>query len=79
MKSFITIPADQLQNLDFAQLKITNADSAPLNKAGDTALIKWTGDMPDTVANITDKGSVLDHESAMALLITAEWMPEELV
>ena len=76
MKTWITIPVDALSNLDYSKLAVTNADNAPKNIAGDTAMIKWRGDMPSEVANIENKGAELDHSSALELLRSAEWKKE---
>lgn len=77
MKSYTTIPLSELHNLDYSQLKITSADTAPLNVAKDTALIKWIGDMPSSVIAISTKGETLDYAGALALLSTPEWQSEE--
>jgi len=76
MKTWITIPASELNSLDYSKLAITNAETAPRNIAGDIALIKWYGDMPAEVANIVDKGAELDHDAALALVRTTEWQEE---
>lgn len=75
-KKWITVPSSELTNIDFANLAITNAETAPKNLAGDTALIKWYGDMPADVASISGKGTELDHAGALALLNTSEWKEE---
>ena len=79
MKTWITIPTSELPNVDWSETLMTNANSVPRNIAGDTALVKWTGDMPSSIANISNKGLELDYENALALLETAEWRPEELI
>lgn len=76
MKTWITIPTTELGNIDYSNLAITNADSAPKNRAGDTALIKWYGDMPNDIANISNIGTELTHDQAMALLNSAEWQED---
>lgn len=76
MKKWITIPVADLDSLDYSKLAITNAASAPRNIAGDTALIKWRGDMPSEVAAISGKGTELDHAAALTLVRSAEWAEE---
>jgi hypothetical protein len=79
MKTWITIPVSELPNVDFSQTRNTNADSAPKNLAGDSALIKFTGDMPSSIAGITSKGTTLDHAGALALLATDAWTDSEVI
>ena len=79
MKTWITIPTSELPNVDWSETLMTNANSVPRNITGDTALVKWKGDMPSSIANISNKGLELDYENALALLETAEWRPEELI
>jgi hypothetical protein len=76
MKKWITIPASALDSLDYSKLAVTNAETTPKNIAGDTALIKWYGDMPTEVASIDGKGETIDHGAALALLRSAEWQEE---
>jgi len=77
MKTWITIPVSELPNVDWAQTRNTNAETTPKNLAGDTALVKWVGDMPSSISSITGKGDQLDHAAALALLASAEWAPDE--
>lgn len=77
MKTWITIPVSELPNVDWSQTRNTSADSTPKNIARDTALVKWIGDMPSSIANISNKGAELDHAGALALLKTPEWYVEE--
>lgn len=79
MKTWITVPTSALDNLDYSVLKISNASSAPRNLAGDTALIKWEGDMPAEVAAINDKSDPMNHEQALALLQTQAWLDSEVI
>jgi len=77
MKTWITIPVSELPNVDWSQTRNTSADSTPKNLAGDTALIKWVGDMPSSISSIPGKGAELDHAGAVALLKTSEWYEEQ--
>ena len=79
MKTWITIPASALDSVDFAELRNTSANSTPKNIVGDTALVKWIGDMPSSVANIEGKGAELDHAGALALLATEAWTDSEVI
>lgn len=74
-KHYVTIPTSALGSIDWSQTRNT-PNAIPKNIAGDTALIKWTGDMPDSIAGIADKGETLDHAGALALLVTDEWLQE---
>lgn len=76
MKTWITIPVSELPNVDWSQTRNTSADSVPRNVAGDSALIKWSGDMPSSIAGIASKGATLDHAGALALLATEAWAQE---
>lgn len=79
MKTWITVPVSELDSIDYSQLKITSAESAPKNLAGDTALIKWDGDMPSSIAAIQNKSETMTHEQAIALLQTAAWYDSEVI
>jgi len=76
MKTWITVPVSALSDIDWSQTRYTNADTTPKNIAGDTALVKWVGDMPDSIAAIEGKGETLDHGGALALLASEAWSQE---
>ena len=76
MKKWITVPVTALAGLDYNNLLVTSADTAPRNIAGDTALIKWRGDMPSDVAAVSGKGTELDHAGAKTLLSSDDWREE---
>jgi hypothetical protein len=77
MKTWITIPTSSLDSVDFSQVSNTDSSSTPKNIAGDTALIKWSGDMPSSITAISGKGEALDYAGALALLETVGWKPDE--
>lgn len=72
-KTYITIPSNELSNIDFANLAMTSPASTPKNIAGDTALIKWYDNMPADVSGISGKGNELTQDQAIALLRSADW------
>ena len=76
MKTWITIPVSELSNVDWSQTRNTNENTVSRNVAGDTALIKWRGDMPSSISAISGKGVELDHAGALALLATEAWARE---
>jgi len=76
-KTYCTIPVFELDNVNFSATLITSANTTPRNVAGDTALVKWSGDMPSSIAGITSKGSILDHAGALELLATDAWTDSE--
>ena len=72
-KTYCTIPTGELGSVDFAQTSMTNALSVPRNLTGDSALIKWQGDMPASLNSITGKSETMTQAQATALLRSAEW------
>jgi hypothetical protein len=76
MKTWITIPTSELHKIDWNQTRNANENSVPRNIAGDTALIKWVGDMPSSIAAISNRGEPMDRAGAGALLKTADWYIE---
>lgn len=75
-KKYITIPSSELSNIDYANLAMTSPASTPKNLAGDTALIKWYGDIPADVAATPDVGTEMTHAQAMAMLNSVDWQED---
>lgn len=75
-KTYITIPVSSLDGVDFDQLITTDASSATKNTARDTAIVKWRGTMPQTIADIALRGTPMTYEQVCDLLNTAEWAQE---
>jgi hypothetical protein len=79
MKTWITVPVSELPNVDWSQTRNTSENTVPRNVAGDTALVKFTGDMPSSISSISGKGAELDHAGAIALLATEAWTDSEVI
>jgi len=74
-KTYITIPVSELSNVNWSQVLNNDAANTKRNIAGDTAIVKWSGDMPSSIAAITGKGDALDYDSVLSLIQTPEWAP----
>lgn len=72
MKKWITVPTAELDLIDLDQILYDDIAGIPTNVAGDTALVKWYGDLPSSVASIAT-GSELTQEQAISLLRSEEW------
>lgn len=76
VKSFIIIPVGSLSQVDFEQVLDTSAESVRKSVDGQSALLKWIGEMPSTVSAIQTKSQVYDETQILTELANSTWTPE---
>lgn len=72
-RKYVIIPASEINNIDFAEVLETNADTCRYSVDGTETFVKYEGDMPASVAAITGKSQEYDHTGILNILATAEW------
>ena len=72
-RKYVIIPASEINNIDFAEVLETSADTCRYSVDGTETFVKYEGDQPASVAAITGKSQEYDHTGILNILATAEW------
>tara|TARA_R110000822_G_scaffold105249_1_gene232756 strand:+ start:118 stop:360 length:243 start_codon:yes stop_codon:yes gene_type:complete len=73
MITYIIIDSTQVSQVDFNQVLQTEPSTLRLSLNGLQALLKWDGDQPPFVANLTSFYGPYNHEEIMAILASPAW------
>lgn len=79
MRKYVIIPASEVNNIDFSQVMETSAATCRYSIDETQTLVKYEGDMPSSVMNITNKSQEYTHEEILAILATETWTETEEV
>lgn len=77
-KTYVIINSADLGIIDYNQLLTTSAETTIVNLKGDKAIVKYIGDMPQTIQELTSK-TTYTHEEILLVVNGNEWkgQPDE--
>ena len=70
---YTILTADELENVDFSEVKETNAQTLRYNNEKTKFLLKFDGDTPSFLAG----KELFDYDSIMQILNSPEWTQED--
>ena len=78
MRTYVIVNTTDLELLDYDQLLTTSDETATRNIKGDKAIVKYEGDMPSTIDELTTK-TIHTHEEILVIVNSDEWkgQPED--
>jgi hypothetical protein len=63
----------ELEQIDFTQVKETAIDTVRKSVDGTKTFVKWEGDIPQCVSDLTTKEGPYTYEEILQILSTIEW------
>lgn len=72
-RQFIIFNVSELNKIDFTQVLETSAETARKSFDGTKTFIKWEGETPQCVTELTTKEGPYTHEEILVILSTEEW------
>lgn len=73
IRKFMIFNVSELDQIDFTQVLETSADTVRKSVDGTKTFVKWDGDMPECVFNLTTKEGPYTYDEILAILATPEW------
>jgi hypothetical protein len=73
--SYIILAYSEIRQIDFTQVYETYIDTVRLSIDGSKTFVKYSGDMPSSIAALTTKEGPYTHSEMLTILDTAEWKP----
>jgi len=78
-RKFMIFNVSELPNIDFTQVCETSAETVRKTVDETKTFVKWDGNIPDCVNNLTTKEGPYTYEEILDILQTLEWnKPEEI-
>ena len=72
-RKYVIIPASEINNIDFAEVLETNADTCRYSVDGTETFVKYEGDQPASVAAIESKSQEYTHAEILVILSGEAW------
>lgn len=72
-RKFIIFNTSELDQIDFTQVEETSAETIRKSVDETKTFVKWDGDIPECVANLTTKEGPYTYDEITVILATEEW------
>lgn len=72
-RKFIIFGVEELSKIDFSQVIETSVDTVRRSVNGNKTFVKWDGEIPQCVVNLTTKEGPYTYEEILQILSTPEW------
>lgn len=76
-REYLVLPVSELNKVDFDQVLETSADTVRKSIDGNKTFIKWEGDEPSFVSQISNIEGPYTYEEICEILNTNEWTSNE--
>ncbi len=70
--------ASELPLIDFQEVKETSEQTVRKSLDGTKTFVKWEGDTPDCVSNLSNKQGPYSHSEILVILSGSDWSPAKL-
>jgi len=75
MRTYVIVNTSDLTLLDYNQLLTTSIETTIRNVEGDKAIVKYEGDIPNTINTLNDK-TLHNYNEIIPIVESQEWRPE---
>jgi len=72
-RNYVIFNVSELNKIDFNQVLETSADTVRKSVDGTKTFVKWGGDEPSCISELTTKEGPYSHEEILQILSTEEW------
>jgi len=72
-RKYVIIPTSEINNIDFTEVLETSAETCRYSVDGTKTFVKYEGEMPASVAAITNKSQEYTHSEILDILSGEEW------
>lgn len=72
-RSYLIFSVNQLSQVDFSQVLETSAETVRLSANGLKTFVKWDGDTPSSIEQLTDTEGPYTYAEILEILATEEW------
>ena len=77
-RNYMVFAVSELDSIDFAQVLETGAETVRKSVDETKTFVKWNGDMPECVGNISNKEGPYTYEEILEILSTEEWVSQDI-
>jgi hypothetical protein len=78
-REFMIFNISELNQIDFNQVIETSEETVRKSIDGTKTFVKWGGEIPECVSNLTTKEGPYTYEEILIILSTPEWTSNESI
>jgi hypothetical protein len=78
-RKFMIFNISELDQIDFSQVIETSKDTVRQSIDNTKTFVKWDGEIPECVSNLTTKEGPYTYEEILIILSTPEWTSNESI
>lgn len=78
-REFMIFNVSELPNINFEEVLETSIDTVRKSVDETKTLVKWDGQIPSCVSNLTTKEGPYTYDEILNILSTPEWSEPELI
>ena len=72
-RNFMIFSTSETGSIDFTEVLETSSETLRLSVDGSKSFVKWDGDIPTSVDNLTTKEGPYTHQQILTILTGSEW------
>jgi hypothetical protein len=72
-RKYVVVFVNELDQIDFTQVMETSAETVRRSVDGALTFVKYEGEMPSSIAALTNKSQEFSHEQFLIILSGPDW------
>ena len=76
-RKYVVVFVSELDQIDFSQVLETSAETVRRSVDGTLTFVKYEGEMPSSIAALTNKSQEFTHEQFLVILSGPDWTVSE--
>ena len=73
MINYVIFDMSEVDKIDFNEVLITSVDTLILSSDKTKAILKWSGNEPQCISNLTSKSIIYNNEEMLDIVQLPEW------
>jgi hypothetical protein len=78
-REFMIFNVSELDQIDFTQVHETSIDTVRKSTDATKTFVKWDGDTPECVSNLTTKEGPYTYDEILEIMNTLEWTYPDII
>ena len=75
-RKYVIIPTSDIDSVDFSEVMETSSETCRYSVDGEYTFVKYDGDMPASVASISNRSKEYSHSEIIEVLSNTQWTEE---
>jgi len=78
-RQYVIFDVTEIDKIDFTEVLETSPETLRKSVQGTKTFVKWDGEIPQCVSNLTTSEQYYTHSEILEILSTEEWTSSEII